>query len=72
MNGIVHPYSKDLYERDEHSDRVRITRADGGMGFYASNGKWLEGDRFDADPHLCCWLMAPRNPHRLATAPPSH
>ncbi|CAA0129936.1 Uncharacterised protein [Mycolicibacterium vanbaalenii] len=69
MNGIVHPYSNDLYERDE--DRVRITRADGGVGFYAADGHWLAGDKFDADLHLCGWIMAPRNAHRLVTNPAS-
>ncbi|MDO3402739.1 hypothetical protein QWI29_22085 [Mycolicibacterium neoaurum] len=72
MNGIRHPYSKDLYEQDEDGTRVRITRADGTVGYYSSAGRWLEGVRFDADLHLCGWIMAPRNVHRLATNPASH
>lgn len=66
MNGIVHPYSKDLYERDDTALRVRVTRTDGTVGFYAADGRWLEGAKFDADRHLCGWIMAPRNAHRLA------
>ncbi|MBD0859805.1 hypothetical protein IA539_01050 [Gordonia sp. zg691] len=72
MNGIVHPYSKDLYERDESADRVKITRPDGSIGYYASNGQWLDGEKFDADLHLCNWIMAPRNAHRLVANPASH
>ena len=71
MNGIAHPYAKDLYERDEVAERVRVTRRDGSVGFFACDGHWLEGDKFEADLHLCEWIMAPRNVHRLAvnTAP---
>jgi hypothetical protein len=69
MNGIVHPYSRDLYERDDVGERVRIRRTDGSVGYYASNGRWLEGAKFDADLHLCGWIMSPRNAHRLATTP---
>lgn len=67
MNGIVHPYSKDLYERDDDDVRVRVTRADGVVGFYAADGRWLAGERFDADRHLCGWIMSPRSAHRLAS-----
>jgi len=70
VNGIVHPYSKDLYERND--DRVRITRADGTVGFYADDGHWLAGEKFEADLHLCGWIMAPRNVHRLVDNPASH
>lgn len=72
MNGIVHPYSGDLYERDETDERVRITRADGSIGYYAADGRWLDGEKFDADLHLCGWIMAPRNTHRLVADPASH
>lgn len=72
MNGIVHPYSKDLYERDETEGRVRITRTDGSIGFFAADGHWLAGEKFDADLHLCGWIMSPRNVHRLVVNPASH
>lgn len=62
--GIRHPYSRDLYEAE--GGRVRITRKDGEVGYYSSAGKWLEGAKFDADPHLCGWVSAPRNAHRIA------
>lgn len=72
MNGIVHPYSKALYERDEAGDRVRVTRRDGSVGYYAADGHWLAGAKFEADLHLCGWIMSPRSAHRLATTPVSH
>lgn len=70
MNGIRHPYSGDLYEVDE--GRVKVTTAADEVGYFASDGRWLEGARLDADLHLCGWLMSPRNAHRLVTAPASH
>jgi hypothetical protein len=72
VNGIVHPYTKDLYERDDATDRVRVTRYDGTIGFFASDGHWLDGAKFEADLHLCEWIMAPRNVHRLADNPAAH
>lgn len=72
MNGIRHPYSRDLYELDDDGSRVRVTRRDGAVGYYAADGRWLEGERFDADLHLCGWLMSPRGVHRMAPPPPSH
>lgn len=72
MNGIVHPYSKDLYERDDDAGRVRVTRTDGSIGFFAPDGRWLAGEKFEADLHLCGWMMSPRNVHRLAVNPASH
>lgn len=64
--GVRHPYSHDLYEPDE--GRVRITRHTGEVGYYTSAGRWLEGDRFDADPHLCGWVSSPRAGHRISSA----
>lgn len=65
MHGVRHPYSRDLYELDEHG-RVRVTSADRTrVGYFASDGRWLDGARFDADAHLCGWVSAPRNQHRI-------
>lgn len=70
VNGIRHPYSGDLYEVD--GDRVKVTTVSDEIGFFASDGRWLSGAKLDADMHLCGWLMAPRNAHRLVATPPSH
>lgn len=65
--GVRHPYSRDLYEPDGQG-RVRVTRVDGEVGYYTPQGRWLAGAKFDADPHLCGWVSAPRNAHRINTA----
>lgn len=67
MQGIKHPYSRALYELDEQG-RVKVTTLDGSVGFYAGDGRWLAGEKFDADPHLCGWISSPRNKHRMNTA----
>jgi hypothetical protein len=67
MHGLTHPYSRDYYEIDE-SGGVKVTSRDGSrVGFFAADGHWLDGDRFEADPHLCGWVSAPRKVHRAAT-----
>ena len=63
MNGIRHPFTRALYEFDE--GRVKVTDKDGRVGWFAGNGRWLEGERFDADPQLCVWIAAPRSVHRM-------
>jgi hypothetical protein len=64
MNGIRHPYSGALYE-PAGENRVEVTTKDGRVGFYAGDGRWLEGEVFGADPHLCAWVCAPRGLHRI-------
>jgi hypothetical protein len=64
MHGLEHPATHDLYEPDGPG-RVRVTRGDGSTGVYARDGRWLEGARFDADPHLCGWIAGPRGVHRI-------
>jgi hypothetical protein len=71
VNGITHPYSKDVYERDDAADgtpRVRVTLRNGLVGWFDHNGRWLDGEKFEADLHLCGWIAAPRGAHRLNTA----
>ncbi|MDX6231820.1 MAG: hypothetical protein QOH68_788 [Nocardioidaceae bacterium] len=68
MNGIIHPYSKELYELDDDGVRVRVTRRDGTVGWFGADGRWLDGARFDADLHLCGWITSPRGVHRMNTA----
>ena len=66
MHGIVHPYSRALYESED--GMVKVTTADGHVGYFAQDGHWLEGEKFDADLHLCGWVGGPRGVHRLNTA----
>lgn len=65
MHGIEHPYSHALYEPDGPS-RVRITARDGRSGVYDPVGRWIAGEKLDADPQLCGWIAAPRAVHRMA------
>jgi hypothetical protein len=64
MHGIRHPFSQALYEPEE-GGRVRITQPDGRTGFFSKEGKYLEGDKLDADPQLCGWVCSPRGVHRM-------
>lgn len=64
MRGLRHTYTRALYELDG-TGRVRVTTRDGEVGFYSRDGRWLEGERFDADPHMCGWISGPRSQHRL-------
>lgn len=61
MLGIVHPFTKALYEQDGHGN-VRVTR-DGQVGVFTPEGAWLEGELFEADPHLCGWVGGPKLAH---------
>jgi hypothetical protein len=68
VHGVRHPYTRDLYELDDQG-RVQVTSRDGSrVGYFSSDGRWLAGEKFEADPHLCGWVSAPRNQHRLNTA----
>jgi hypothetical protein len=64
MQGLEHPVTHDLYEPDG-AGRVLVTRRDCRAGIYAPDGHWLEGDKFDADPHMCGWIAGPRGVHRM-------
>jgi len=64
MQGLRHPFSRALYEL-EGPGRVKVTTRDGKVGIYAKDGRWLEGEIFDVDPHMCGWIASPRGRHRL-------
>lgn len=69
MEGIHHPFTRALYERADDGS-VRITTTDGRVGRYRADGSRIDGDKLDADPHLCGWVAGPRAPHRLASQKP--
>lgn len=64
VHGVRHPYSKALYEQVGES-RVQVTMPDGRIGYYAADGRWLDGEKFDVSPQLCLWVCAPRATHRM-------
>jgi hypothetical protein len=68
MNGVLHPFTKALYEVDTDGN-VRVS-SDGKWGRFASTGRWLDGELREADPQLCGWVAGPQVvSHRLADAP---
>lgn len=65
MQGLRHPYSGALYE--PLGDRlVQITQKDGKVGVYTAEGRYVSGDKLNADPQLTGWVAADRGIHRMA------
>ncbi len=62
MNGIRHPLSGALYERDgEHEGATAVKVTDGDRsGRFAADGRWLEGPLRECDPQLCGWVAGPQ------------
>jgi hypothetical protein len=58
MRGIVHPFSKALYEQDGHGN-IRVS-LDGRWGLFATDGRYIEGDLRECDPQLCGWVGGPQ------------
>ena len=50
MLGIVHPFTRALYEQDGHG-HVRVTR-DGKVGIFTTEGQWLDGDVSASDSRI--------------------
>lgn len=61
MLGLVHPFSRALYEQDGNGN-VRVT-SNGKCGLFHRDGTWIEGDIFEADPQLCGWVAGPKVAH---------
>ena len=68
MYGLMHPFSKAIYEVDD-SGAVVVKRTDGAVGRYRADGSHIDGARFDVDPQLCGWVGGIRAPHRLQSEP---
>ncbi|MGD9996019.1 MAG: hypothetical protein AB7L17_12105 [Ilumatobacteraceae bacterium] len=61
MLGMLHPFSRALYEQDGNGN-VRVS-LDGQFGLFTADGRWLDGDIYDADPQLCGWIGGPKVAH---------
>ncbi len=61
MLGMRHPFTKALYEQDGNGN-VRVSHH-GKVGLFTPEGRWLEGDIFEADPQLCGWVGGPKVAH---------
>ncbi len=66
-NGIRHGFSNALYDLIAEN-KVKVTTEDGVTGVFDGEGRWLEGELYEADPELCIWLTAKRieSSHRLS------
>lgn len=72
MLGARHPFTRALYERDGDGN-VLITETDGTWGRFTKQGRWIEGDVREADPHLCGWVAGPIiGNHRMVETAPKH
>jgi hypothetical protein len=55
MRSIRHPFSGSVYDL-ETNGAIRVTAHDGRTGLFRSDGSYLSGDLYFADPHLCGWI----------------
>lgn len=64
--GIVHPFTKALYEQDGNG-QILVTSSTA-SGTFTIEGRWVSGDLLECDPHLCGWVGGPKiGHHRLTT-----
>ncbi len=69
MRGVVHPFTKALYEQDGTGHiRVVVPDPDGDrVGIFGVDGHWISGDVRECDPQLCGWVGGPQFAnHRVA------
>jgi len=70
MKGLIHPFTKALYEQDGEGNLL-VTDGDQ-WGRFTTEGHWIEGALRSCDPQLCGWVTGPSAPHhRVAAAPPA-
>lgn len=64
---IRHPLIPNSYYLGQKDGTVRVTMGTR-WGRFRSNGAWIEGTLFEADPELCVWVSAPRptSHHRIS------
>ena len=65
MNGLVHPFTRALYEQDG-TGNIRVTDR-GRVGIFSTDGRWISGELRECDPQLCGWVGGPQvASHRLS------
>lgn len=65
MLGIVHPFTKALYEQDG-TGNISVTHG-GIAGIFGRDGHWISGQLRECDPQLCGWVGGPQFAnHRVA------
>ena len=55
MQSIRHPLSGALYDLED-TGAIRVTGRDDKTGFFRTDGTYIQGDVYFADPHLCGWI----------------
>jgi hypothetical protein len=70
MNGIVHPFSKALYEKDGNGN-ILVTDGER-VGVFTPGGVWLSGELRECDPQLCGWVGGPQVAHHRLSRPPDN
>lgn len=58
MEGIYHPFTKALYERDGNGN-ILVTDGER-QGRFTDEGAWIEGELRECDPQLCGWVAGPQ------------
>ena len=56
--GIIHPFSKALYE-PEAGGTILVTDGED-WGRFRRDGSWVEGVLRECDPQLCNWVGGPQ------------
>ncbi len=68
VRGVVHPFTKALYEPDDDGN-IRVTQASL-AGVFSRDGRWISGELRECDPQLCGWVAGPHMPsQRIRTDP---
>jgi hypothetical protein len=68
VQGMIHPFSGALYERDDADHALVRVTLDGRFGLFRANGSWVSGEIYNADPHLCGWIAGPKLLHHRLQA----
>jgi hypothetical protein len=58
MKGIIHPFTKALYEQDG-SGNILVTHGER-SGLFGTDGRWISGELRECDPQLCGWVAGPQ------------
>ena len=58
MTGVVHPFTKALYEPDGNGN-IRVIHRNR-VGIFGTDGHWIAGELRECDPHMCGWVGGPR------------
>ncbi|HTO57187.1 MAG TPA: hypothetical protein VMJ74_05300 [Pseudomonadales bacterium] len=65
MARLKHPLSGAIYSL-QGDGRVKV-ELNGSTGYFTAEGRWLEGDIKQADPHMSLWLAGPQLPPGLGS-----